>query len=176
MIVLLVIVGIVLIVAIFTIIPRIKNALSKVPFIVYLLIVIALIAATAFLAINVFGPRGEDDLLSRKADGIEQGDAEVNVDLEGDSEDGGTYLSVAQALEGNEAGDDTIYVVIRGDEVKIGETVMEDTGMFRSAISGLAGEGRKICLADDYATAMKYKEIQSAMDELGIQYREETRQ
>lgn len=176
MIVLLVICVIVLVVAIIAIIPRIKNALVRMPVFVYILTILVLLVLATILAINLFGPRGADSLFSEKVDGVEQGDASSDTDITGKEEGTGSRYSVEEFLAGNEIGDDTIYVSVRGDGYKIGQTEIEDVDDFTEALTALSGSDNAFCLVDDYATSRAYENAKALMDELGIEYIERTKE
>jgi len=176
MIVLLVICSIVLVIAIIAIVPRLKNALAGVPLIVYILIVLGLIVLVAILALNIFGPKGTDSLTSKNVEGIEQGDADVDTALDEEDDGTGTHFTVQEALEGNEIGDNTIYITVRGDEVKIGSAPVEGEENLRAALISLSQENNPICLVDDYATSRAYTMALEVLDELNLNYTEHKNQ
>jgi len=176
MIVLLVICAILLIAMIAVIVPRIKNLMARTPTIVYIGVLVALVVIIIVLAINLFGPKGNDSVLSSDAEGVQQGDASVQTQLV-DDEGNAVDISIDTARQGNEKGDDTVYLSIRGTEIRIGETQMSSIDVAISTLQQLAqNEMNALCVVDDYAEAGTYREVKERLDEAGIKYREKATQ
>lgn len=174
----LIIIGIVciimLIILIAAVIPRLKAAVSKTPLWAYILLVILVIAALAFVGVQLFGPRGADSLMSENIEGVEVGDAQEDTPLEEKSEEKGTHFNMAKALEGNVSGDDTIYITVSRDTISIGATAFKNADDYRSALDSMMTEmnGQRILLQDDYALASGYHEAKDALDARGLKYSE----
>lgn len=174
----LIIIGIVciimLIILIAAVIPRLKAAVSRTPLWAYILLVILVIAALAFVGVRLFGPRGADSLMSENIEGAEIGDADQDTPLEEKSEEKGTHFSVAKALEGNVSGDDTIYIKVSKDTVSIGATAFKSVEDYKSALDSMMTEinGQRIILQDDYALASVYHEAKEALDSRELKYSE----
>ena len=165
---------IVLIVLIAAIIPRMKEAVSRTPLWVYLLLVLAVAGLLSFVGIQLFGPKGQDSLLSADVEGNEIGDAEQDTPLEEKSEEKGTHFNIARALEGNVSGDNTIYIKVSKDTVSIGATDFESVEDYEAALDSLMADikDHRIILQDDYALASSYHEVKDALDTRGLKYSE----
>lgn len=174
----LIIIGIVciimLIILIAAIIPRLKAAVSRTPLWAYILLVILVIGALAFVGVSLFGPRGVDSLMSESIDGIEEGDAKQDTPVNEKSEEKGTQFNISKALDGNENGDSTIYISVNADTISIGSTAFNSLEDFEMAMESLAPEmeGHKIKLQDDYALATVYHDVRDYLDSAGYTYTE----
>lgn len=164
-----------LIILIAAIIPRLKQAVSRTPLWVYLLLVVAVVGVISFVGIQLFGPKGQDSLLSVDVEGNEVGDAEHDTPLEEKSEEKGTHFNLAKALEGNITGDDTIYIIVHENLVSIGATDFEDKENFEAALDSLVADVQnpRILLQDNYALASKYHEVKKDLDDRGLNYSEQ---
>lgn len=165
---------IILIVLIAAIIPRLKDAVSRTPLWVYLLLVLVVAGALSFVAVQLFGPKGPDSLMSEDVEGNEIGDAEQDTPLEEKSEEKGTHFNIAKALEGNVSGDNTIYIKVSTETVSIGATAFDSIEDYKAALDSMMTEmeGQRILLQDDYALASKYHEAKDALDTRGLKYSE----
>lgn len=165
---------IILLVLIAAIIPRLKAAVSRTPLWGYLLLVIIVVGLLSFVAVQLFGPRGQDSLMSENIEGSEIGDADQDTPLEEKSEEKGTHFNMAKALEGNVSGDDTIYIKVSRDTVSIGATAFDSMEDYRSALDSMMTEmnGQRIILQDEYALASAFHEAKDALDDRGLKYSE----
>ena len=165
---------ILLIVLIAAAIPRLKAAVSRTPLWAYILMLILVIGVIAFIAVQLFGPKGVDSLFAENQDGTEIGDAKEDTPLDEKSDETGIGFNLAKALEGNVSGDSTIHISINADTVSIGSTEMDDMESFKEAMESLESElpDHDIKLEDNYALAAKYHEVKDYLDKQGIKYKE----
>ena len=165
---------IILIVLVAALIPRLKAAVSRTPLWAYLLMLVIVIGILAFVAVQLFGPKGKDSLFSENVEGTEIGDASQDTQLEEKSEETGIGFNMAKALEGNVSGDSTIHISVNEDTVSIGGTDFSDMESFEQAMTSLETElsGHDVRLEDNYALASKYHEVKDYLDMMGIAYRE----
>lgn len=165
---------IILIIMIAAIIPKLKAAVSKTPLWLYLLLIILVIGALAFVGVQLFGPKGQDSLFSQSVEGSEAGDAQEDTPMNEKSDGTGTHFNMAKALEGNMNGDSTVHITVSADKISIGRTEFGSVDEFRQAADILASEteGHKVRLEDNYALASTYHEVRDYLDESGIEYSE----
>ena len=165
---------IILIVLVAALIPRLKAAVSRTPLWAYLLMLVFVIGILAFIAVQLFGPKGQDSLFSENVEGTEIGDASQDTQLEEKSEETGIGFNIAKALEGNVSGDSTIHISVNENTISIGGTDFSDMESFEQAMTSLEAElsGHDVRLEDNYALASKYHEVKDYLDMMGIAYRE----
>ncbi|MDO4938726.1 MAG: hypothetical protein Q4E54_02045 [Lachnospiraceae bacterium] len=165
---------ILLIVLIAAVIPRIKAAVSRTPLWAYLLILVIVIGLLAFIAVQLFGPKGKNSLFSEQVEGTEIGDAQTDTQLDEKSDETGVGFNMARALEGNVSGDSTVHISVNADTVSIGNTEFADMETFGQAMTSLEAElsGHDIKLEDNYALASMYHEVRDYLDLHEIEYKE----
>jgi len=151
-------------------IPNIKAGISGLKRPVVIVLTLVLFAALVFIACRLLLPHGENSLFSKTVEGSEAGEAETAKETIETQEETGGGFSLAEALSGNGAEDQTVYITVAGDTRSIGTTVFADPADLKDALASLKNQTDQFVLVDDYAYAKEYGETKAMLEELGISF------
>ena len=129
----------------------------------YLLAVLVLAGVLVFVGIGLFGPKGNDSLLSEDVNGEEKGDQQVAAEPDAET---AAYLNGALGDSG------TVVIRVNGTDIWLGSVLLSDTNDFSEALEGMRKEltGRNVRLEDDYALSSVWKQTKKILEEKGIVY------
>lgn len=155
-------------------IPAYKARIGAMNKWVALAVAAVLIGALTFIVIKVFFPGGPESIFADVKQGSEEGQAPEPVtepETEPESQTGSGF-GYSQAVSGNSAGDETVYITVSRDRVKIGDVPFSDEEALKNALASLSKEADRFCLVDEYAVASRYHSVENILKEAGIRYSE----
>lgn len=129
------------------------------------LIVVMLLAVTAFICVLLFAPRGEGSLLAENKEAESTGTADFDAE---------SLLNkcLAEATAGNAEGDRAVYIRVSGSNVNVGEKHFKSVSELKDFLGILAESDLQYVLVDDFASLKTYREVTDVLGTVGIGYKE----
>ena len=153
--------GLSLILLLIALIPKLKHLYRRMPDILIFFLLIVVLVTGTIVAVNLLKQKAPDALVY---DEMQKGTVETE-----------TSFGIEEALEGNAAGDEAVYISVHSGIIRIGSVPFKDMSDFSDALSCLDLTKRPVRLVDDYALASVYRDVREHLDAQNIHYIEETR-
>ena len=133
-------------------------------------LILTAVALVIFLLIKVLFSQSTQGSFFNKKNEL-PGEEETAQQIEiAETEGNEAGFTMADALYGNEAGDDTVYITVSGETYLIGSAAFADAASLKDAIVCIKDQARNVCLVDDYALSEAYREAESMLTELLVSF------